>query len=477
MTTLVREPIESDLTAVEVLRTLRDDPHPVALCGRWFDRPGGAVLASAPTRVHAGPDGDPFSLLDDVAADSHPDPADGAAVGGGWIGYLGYRSGGLVERLPDGPPRPRPLPDWWLARYDHVLRLDPETGWWFEALWSAERAEVLTERAELLRRRLTAPPPAPHAYRCGPFTAEPDDDGHRDAVRRIQEHIQAGDVYQANVCLRLDAELDGSPLDLFARGVDALAPPYAAFVDLGRGRAVASLSPEQFLRRRGRTVRTVPIKGTRRRTGDLEHDRRSAAELHGSAKERAENVMIVDLVRNDLGRVCRPGSIEVPRLFDVEAHPGVWHLVSEVRGMLRPDVGDGRLLAATMPPGSVTGAPKIRAMELIAGVEATGREVYTGAVGMVGPIAGADWNVAIRTFEADGRRVWLGAGGGIVADSDPDAELEECRTKARPLVAAIGSSLAADRDPDAIDPDRRSGRDRSIGSGPSGVGAADLSPS
>src|SRR5690606_35487472 len=192
-------------------------------------------------------------------------------------------------------------------------------------------------------------------------------------------------------------------------------------------------------RRVGRDVATSPIKGTRPRVGPEAERMRS--QLDGSEKDRAENVMIVDLMRNDLGRVCDPGSIAVPRLFELEAHPGVWHLVSEVTGTLRAEVGDGGLLRASFPPGSVTGALKVRAMEIIAEVEATAREVYTGAIGMVSPAAGAEWNVAIRTFEVAGDAVWLGVGGGIVAESDPDAELAECLTKASPLVEALGGSV------------------------------------
>ena len=161
-----------------------------------------------------------------------------------------------------------------------------------------------------------------------------------------------------------------------------------------------------------------------------------------SAKDRAENVMIVDLMRNDLGRVCEYGSVEVAALTELREAPGVWHLVSSVRGRLRPGLGDSDLLRATFPPGSVTGAPKIRAMRVIAELEASGREAYTGAIGFASPLAGLELSVVIRTLELSGDRIWLGAGGGVVADSDPDAELEECLVKARPVVAAAGGELA-----------------------------------
>ncbi|MBK5222709.1 MAG: aminodeoxychorismate synthase component I [Acidimicrobiia bacterium] len=438
----VRERLESTLTPLEALRTLRSDAHPFALSGTWLG--GGAILGSEPLHVVAGPGGaDPFDTLDArTALEASADVGAMPHVGGGWVGYLGYRAGHLVEDLPHGPSRPRPLPDWWLAWHDHVIRFDPDSGWWFEALWTEERAEALAARRMLLAERLASASPPPHPVGCSEFVATPGPAAHRAAVRRTIDLIEAGDIYQANVCRRLDATLEGDALDLFVAGASVLDPPYAAFLDLGHGRAVVSLSPEQFLRREHDRVTTRPIKGTRRRSGDADADASARAELLASAKERAENVMIVDLMRNDLGRVCIPGSVEVPELFTIEAHPGLWHLASEVTGRLRPDVGDGGLLRAAFPPGSVTGAPKVRSMEVISEVEATGREVYTGCIGMASPVAGAEWNVGIRSFEVDGPAVWLGVGGGIVAESDPQAELDECRAKAAPLIEAIGARMA-----------------------------------
>jgi para-aminobenzoate synthetase / 4-amino-4-deoxychorismate lyase len=201
--------------------------------------------------------------------------------------------------------------------------------------------------------------------------------------------------------------------------------------------AVCSVSPELFLRRRGRQVITEQIKGTAPRLEDPET-------LAASPKDRAENVMIVDLMRNDLGRVCEYGSVVVDELAEPRPAPGVWHLVSTVAGTLRPEVGDADLLRATFPPGSVTGAPKIQTMRVIAELEATAREAYTGAIGYASPLAGLELNVAIRTLETSGERIWLGAGGGIVADSHPEAELEECLVKARPVVEAAGGRLAGE---------------------------------
>jgi para-aminobenzoate synthetase/4-amino-4-deoxychorismate lyase len=205
--------------------------------------------------------------------------------------------------------------------------------------------------------------------------------------------------------------------------------------------SVASLSPELFLRRRGDQVLTAPIKGTIARTGDPEADKAGLESLRGSAKDAAEHVMIVDLMRNDIGRVCEYGSVVAPRLPTPEAHPGLWHLVSQVRGTLRPETSNAALLRATFPPGSVTGAPKVQSLRVIAELERTAREVYTGSIGYCSPIAGLELNVAIRTLELRDGRLWIGAGGGIVADSDPRSELDEAIAKARPIAAAVGADV------------------------------------
>jgi len=425
---LVRVPLGGGPEASEAPLLVRGDSHPVALTG---------LVASEPLYV-APQDADPFALLD-VQPSLDDGDEEGDAVGGGWFGYLGYGLGALVERVPAPPPRPVPLPLFAMSFYDHLLRLDSAGQWWFEALWSDERDAVLQARLHELRRRLSEPVSSEPAS-AGTFSiAPPGAAGHVEAVAACRERIAAGEIFQANLCLRLEGRFSGDPLDLFARGARALSPRHAAFV-AGPWGAVCSMSPELFLRRRGREVVTEPIKGTAPR------DTPSAA-LAASAKNRAENVMIVDLMRNDLGRVCEYGSVSVSELAQPRPAPGVWHLVSTVSGTLRPEVGDADLLRASFPPGSVTGAPKIQTMRVIAELEATGREAYTGAIGYASPVAGLELNVAIRTLEMTGDRIWLGAGGGIVADSDPAAELEECLVKARPVVEAVGGCIAASAPP------------------------------
>ncbi len=269
---------------------------------------------------------------------------------------------------------------------------------------------------------------------------------HAAAIERCIQHIRAGEIYQANICLALSASFAGSSGALAADLLPALEPRFGAYLAVGDAHVV-SASPELFLRRKGTQVRTQPIKGTRPRRGSDAAD--EAERLAGSSKDRAENVMIVDLIRNDLSRVAEVGTVRVSGLLDVVAAPGVWHLVSEVEAQLRDGVSDGDLLRAAFPPGSVSGAPKARAIGIIAELEAGPRGVYTGAIGYVSPAAGAEFSVAIRTVELRGGRLRLGVGGGITVDSTPSQEWFECFDKAWPLLQAIGARVA---DPAALRP-------------------------
>ena len=438
----MRVALPGTVPAAHAAQLVRDDERPFALAGRWAG--AAAIAGSVPVRVAAAGE-DPFALLDAGAPPAGAVP-DGF-VGGGWFGMLGYRLGQRLEALGPTPrvPAGEHLPDAMLGFYDHVLRLDAEGTWWFEALWTDARAEQLQARLDTLRDRVAAGVPRPAAVRTTPWEATPSPAGHALVVEACRRRIAAGDLFQANLALRLRSSLSaGGAADLFAHGVAALAPDRAAFLAAPDG-AIASLSPELFVTRHGETVRSAPIKGTRPRPAD---DPAAAEalrqELAGSVKDRAENVMIVDLVRNDLGRVCAPGSVRVTALADVRPHAGVWHLVSEVEGRRRAGVGDGALVAAMFPPGSVTGAPKIAAMDVISALESAARQAFCGAIGFCSPAAGLELSVAIRTFEIgrDGR-AWLDVGGGVVADSDPDGEAAEALAKARPLLAAIGGQLRA----------------------------------
>ncbi|MEQ3552074.1 chorismate-binding protein [Pseudonocardia nematodicida] len=379
--------------------------------------------------VTAAHGADPFAVLGAVRP-VEPDPAHPRAVGGGWFGFLDH-----------APPGSRP--DAVLAWYRDVLRHDGER-WWFEALARGDHARAHPDRASAEDRLAglldDLARPAPDRGARVEVTRWPDRDVHLAAVERCIGEIRRGEIFQANIATELELRLHGGAHEAWARLVESGPPARAALV-ASPGRTAVSASPELFLHRDGADVRTDPIKGTRPRTGaDDEAERRRLA---GSVKDAAENVMIVDLMRNDLARVSVPGGVRVGRLLTVQPHPGVWHLVSQVHGTLRAGVTDADLLTATFPPGSVTGAPKVRACQVIADCEARDRGLFTGVMGWASPLAGLDLNVAIRTLDlgpagADGTRPGrLGVGGGITVDSDPAEEWAECLTKVAPVLAAL----------------------------------------
>lgn len=424
---VVAWPIGAGVPAEQVLRelaarsaALRIAP-PAALSGDWFGST--AVLAPSVALSEVDTADAAFAVparQPDVTA------APPGAVGGGWVGYLGYR-------LTDPATRERRLPAAVWGWTDRVLRRDTDGRWWFEALVAdgAEPPAAAGEFAELLGRCTVG-----RGWRAGALR-RPDPAEHRKAVGACVDEIERGEIFQANVCTRFEASFGGDPVEVAAAGIAALRPARAAYLAGGWG-AVASFSPELFLARRGRSVISTPIKGTlpRRDRADDSNERLLAE----SAKDVAENVMIVDLVRNDLARVCEVGSVTVPELLAVRPAPGVWHLASTVAGRLAEGRDDADLLAATFPPGSVTGAPKIRALEIIAELERFGREVYCGAIGMASPVAGMELSVAIRTLEFGEGLAWLGVGGGVTADSDPAAEWQECLHKAAPLERLLAGS-------------------------------------
>jgi para-aminobenzoate synthetase component 1 len=472
----------------------------------WLDSAGGpaaharySVLAAEPAAVlvHQGgvtrliePTGRvllesraaPLQALGEVLAALAGPPADAgidAALpyGPGLYGYLAYDLAPTIE--PTAPLAARAdiaLPDLWLGVYDAVLVMDHHTrearlvGADGEAMAALEEAvrrpspagrrsaakRLASEAANMCRSpspNAVAVPSVPQSLSPSVPSCNFTRPAYLTAVERAREYIAAGDIFQVNLSRRFTAaqrpDAGGGivgPADLYRRLRRANPAPYAAYLGLGAGRAVLSSSPELFLDLGpGGRVVTRPIKGTRpRRPGDDAFNCRMAAELEASAKDRAELVMIVDLERNDLGRVCAYGSVRVTQARAIESYATVHHTVATVEGRLRPGCGVADLLAAAFPGGSITGAPKVRAMQIIAQLEPTRRSLYTGAIGYVAPPRpGAPagrcvLNIAIRTLLAAGPHVHLQAGGGIVADSDPVAEFDETTAKARAMLAALG---------------------------------------
>jgi para-aminobenzoate synthetase component 1 len=359
--------------------------------GKW-------IICERPTRVIIARGADAFAALDHIAA------------GGFWVGFIAYDAGRAIEHIERHIEDDLGLPDLAFVRFADVRRVD-----------ALPPSDLRTHEAPAveLGRGESSLNPAEHAA----------------LVAQVQELLAAGECYQVNLTRRLKFEASPDPSALFAALTRLNPAPHAAvcvFGDALPGVAVVSASPELFLRLDGRTVETRPIKGTAP----------DAAELRVSAKDRAENVMIVDLARNDLGRVCEFGSIRVPALFAIEEHPGLAHLVSTVQGRLRSGVELAEVVRATFPPASVTGAPKPRVLQAIEDLEPVRRGVYCGAVGWVdGDRARAELSVAIRTFTITGGRTYLGIGGGIVADSCASSEWAETELKGARLLRAAGARI------------------------------------
>ena len=395
---------------------------------------GSAVMWDG--RVHAW-QGHPFDLLDRFCAPTRlpvgDAPQPDAAVGGGVVVALSYDLRRWVERLPTRHSVAPTTPILHAARYDWLLSYAYTTGRYYVA---ARTADVdLGAVVERLRRLADMPVPVGALPRSRVRADMPRAD-YRAAVRRALAYIAAGDVYQVNLAQRFSILEAPPPATVFARLQRRHPVPFAAYVD-GGDFVLVSNSPECFLMRRGAQVATFPIKGTRPRGDGAAADTALRAELRTSAKEQAEHVMIVDLERNDLGRVCRTGTVTVPELAAAQTFPSVHHLVSEVRGELQAGTSTGGLLRATFPGGSITGAPKIRAMQIIDELEPVARGFYTGAVGLVADSGDLVLNLTIRTGVATAQGFTYHAGGGIVADSDPEREYEETLVKSRAFLAAL----------------------------------------
>jgi para-aminobenzoate synthetase component 1 len=385
----------------------------------------------------------PLELLRDELGDITPG-VQGLPFSGGAVGYFGYDLGRRLERIPSIAAADISMPDLSMGLYDWAVVVDHAARrTWLVGNGRDARTFALWDSRVA---RLTAgPPPEPPAFRVlGPPRPNLSRDEYARAFRAVQDHIRRGDCYQVNLTQRFEAEAEGDAWHAYLKLREINPAPFAAYLDWPDGKVVCS-SPERFLRVQGGRVETKPIKGTRPRSVDPARDRALAEELRTSAKDRAENVMIVDLLRNDLGKVCVPGSVRASKLFDVESFASVHQLVSTVEGRLAEDVHALDLVAACFPGGSITGAPKVAAMKIIEELEPQRRSVYCGSIGYVGFDGNMDSNIAIRTLVQQGGRVYTWAGGGVVADSKVEAEYQESLDKAAAMLAVMGGAARRDR--------------------------------
>jgi len=355
---------------------------------------------------------------------------------GGWFLYLGYELAAQIEPTLRLPPADDGLPVAFATRVPAALIRDHAGGvtW----LVAEPGRQALLERMERDLGCIEEAPRDLSDLGAPADVREEDPQRYLAAVERVRSYIRAGDVFQVNLSRRwyTGACAFGSA-ELYARLRRSNPAPFAA-LSRWQDTAVVSSSPERLVEVRGRRVQTRPIAGTRPRGRDEQHDRAFSTELLGHPKERAEHIMLIDLERNDLGRVCQAGTVAVDELMALESYAHVHHIVSNVRGTLRPDVSPGQVVAAVFPGGTITGCPKVRCMEIIAELEGTGRGAYTGSVGYLNRNGDLDLNILIRTLVHRPDGVLLRAGAGSVADSDPVRELDETRAKARGMLLALG---------------------------------------
>jgi para-aminobenzoate synthetase component 1 len=472
------EEVLTPLTAPELFELIKDKPHSFFLDSGMDSRRLGrySFLGSEPFLVVSSRDsevslirgqehevqhGNPFDtigrLLEVYKLDHCPAPV---PFLGGAVGYLSYDLCHFIERLPSTAIDDLRLPESYFAFYDTIVAFDhleekayvvatgfpeteegqrlrrarmklEETKDWLEATSAGQEASLPRSK------RLGDSEFGPH-HKSREITLKSNftPEEYMKAVDRVREYIAAGDVFQVNVSQRFEADLEISPFELYRRLRTVNPAPFASYVNFP-GVTIVSASPERFLKVKSDLVETRPIKGTRPRGKDPVEDERLADELVHSAKDHAENVMIVDLERNDLGRVCGYGTVKVTELAILETFPTVFHLTSTVLGRLRRGKSDIDLLKATFPGGSITGAPKVRAMEIIDELEPTKRSVYTGSIGYLGFNKDMDINIVIRTILIKEGKAYFQVGGGIIYDSDAEAEYVETLDKARALIRAL----------------------------------------
>jgi len=353
----------------------------------------------------------------------------------GWFVYLGYEAGTALE---DGVPWPAMAPAYPCAlavRVSVAIIRDRKTG-----TLTVTHGHGAEDQAAQARKDVNEVPALTRAA----VTIEPvSEDPERhflDGVARVRDYIRAGDVYQVNLSRAWRTRSPATPADVYAALRAANPAPFAACVRLDGDTTIISSSPERLVRTGGRVIETRPIAGTYPRGRDLGDDTRLSRELLAHPKERAEHVMLIDLERNDLGRVCVPGTVRVAELMALESYAHVHHIVSQVTGELRPGVGPGTALRAVFPGGTITGCPKVRCMQIINELEREARGAYTGSLGYIDDDGRMDFNILIRTIVQRGEELSWRAGAGIVADSDPARELAETRAKALGLMRALGAA-------------------------------------
>ncbi|MCW8997031.1 MAG: aminodeoxychorismate synthase component I [Psychromonas sp.] len=361
---------------------------------------------------------------------------------GGALGYMAYELGYQMEKIDNAEkPEGLDLPEMAFGFYDWALLYDNREATFHllvhKSKNSKQNIQVLwTTRFNWLNKQSTSNSATPSFKLNSDWSSNMDKQGYQEKFNKIQNYILSGDCYQVNLTQRFQAAYLGDEYQAYQTLLSDNKPPFAAFLRLP-SQTILSLSPERFLKLHNGIVETKPIKGTCPRFTDPVQDQASLQILSASEKDRAENLMIVDLMRNDIGRVCQPGSVKVPKLFDIESFPAVHHLVSTVLGKLAKSHSAEDLLRACFPGGSITGAPKIRAMDIIAELEPNQRQIYCGSIGYINSNGEMDMNIAIRTLVCHKQNIYCWAGGGLVADSNCAQEYQECFDKLSKILPSL----------------------------------------
>ena len=451
---MIIEKMKTQHTAFELFHAFKDDPYCFLLdSSMQNDRLGRfTFMGSHPFLIFKSKNenititegtyskelrGNPFELLRDLmhkykTADKHPIPFLGGAVG-----YLSYDMCHSLEKLPRTAVDELDIPDCFFGFYDSIVAVDHKNNdVYIIARGLKEKPEAAIDE---LKQKLCCIPIHSldqQGMGCGEIQSNFTKENYMEAVQRIKDYIRSGDIYQANMTQRFKCHTEEDPFGLYSRLRVFNPAPFACYMDFGEGQILSS-SPERFLKIEENKIETRPIKGTRPRGKTFEEDEVNKKELLNSEKDKSELLMIVDLERNDLGKVSKAGTVKVPELFYLEEYATVHHLVSTVTGEMRDDVEAIDVIQSAFPGGSITGAPKIRAMEVIDELEPTQRNIYTGSIGYLDFNGNMDLNIAIRTIVKKENTAFFQAGGGIVWDSDPELEYEETLHKAKALFRTL----------------------------------------
>ncbi|AOY76311.1 aminodeoxychorismate synthase component I [Clostridium formicaceticum] len=385
-------------------------------------------------------EGNPFEKLREVYTKYKRSYKSEFPFVGGFVGYLSYDLCHHIEKLPRTAIDDVKIPDCYLGLYDGVIIIDHHTNrTYIAALGIKDNKENIVNKLskriyeeETKGVKINISKTNQSVELKSNFTKE----AYIEAVNKVREYIKAGDIYQANLTQRFECVIKESPYELYAKLRSINPAPFASFIDFGEGYIVSS-SPERFIQIKGNRIETRPIKGTKPRGNTPEEDLANKEDLLNSEKDKAELLMIVDLERNDLGRVAKTGTVKVTELFHLEEYATVYHLVSTIQAEMREDCDVIDCITATFPGGSITGAPKIRSMEIIDELEPTQRNIYTGSIGYIGLNGDVDLNIVIRTIVCKDNKAYFQAGGGLVWDSEPYSEYEETLHKSRAMMEAL----------------------------------------